>query len=477
MTSSLAAKRGADADLLSIARFGDLIMFGTMFALTVAALAIGHHFDDVALAYGASGVLLLVGAGAFFGARGSRLSQVVLTTCNVAFVALHIQLGRGTIEFHFGVFVLLGLLLVYRDWIPIVLGAGLFAVHHVAFDRLQALDMGVFCTPTPDFLRTSMHAIYVVVQTGIEIFLARRLHQAAVEAAELNVLVRSIDRGAVLCLDVRAIASTSATARILKAAIEKMHAAMTEVQQAAAQIANASTEIAHGNQDLSQRTEEQASNLQQTAASMEELTSTVRSTAETAGAANDLAGTASQAAAAGGDAVGKVVSTMNDISSSSRRIAEIIAVIDGIAFQTNILALNAAVEAARAGEQGRGFSVVAEEVRSLAQRSAGAAKEIKALIGESVDRVETGSRLVGAAGASMDNIVAQARRVSELIGQISSATSEQTLGIDQVGHSVALLDRVTQQNAELVEESAAAADGLREQALRLNEVVGRFALE
>jgi len=476
MSKPHAAEHDSTADLRGIARFGDLIMFGTLFAWALAALVIGHQFDNVALAYGASGVLLAIGTLAFLAARGSALSWSVLTACNVAFVALHIQLGRGTIEFHFGVFVLLGLLLVYRDWRPIVLAAGLFAVHHVAFDRLQAMDVGVFCTPTPNFLKTAMHAIYVVVQTAIEIFLAQRLHTAAVEAAQLRVLVRSVDRGDRLCLDVRAIAATAPTALILKDAIEKMRLAMAEVQGAAASIEQVSTEIAKGNQDLSHRTDEQAGNLQQTAASMEQLTSTVRSTADTAGQANDLAGTASRAAAAGGEAVDKVVSTMNDISSSSNRISEIITVIDGIAFQTNILALNAAVEAARAGEQGRGFSVVAAEVRLLAQRSAGAAKEIKTLIGESVERVETGSRLVGAAGASMGNIVSQARRVSELIGQISTATSEQTIGLDQVGSSVALLDRVTQQNAELVEESAAAADGLRQQAVRLNAVVGRFAL-
>ena len=241
-------------------------------------------------------------------------------------------------------------------------------------------------------------------------------------------------------------------------------------------IATGSAEIATGNQDLSQRTEEQASNLQQTAASMEQLSGTVRINAETAGRANKMAVKASAAAAQGGQKVGAVVATMQDIAASSKKIADIIGVIDGIAFQTNILALNAAVEAARAGEQGRGFAVVASEVRSLAGRSADAAKEIKSLIGASTERVEVGAKQVNEAGASMDEIVVQVQRVSQLIGEISNATAEQSTGISQVGDAVTQLDQVTQQNAALVEESAAAAESLKHQAAKLAEVVSVFKL-
>ncbi len=251
---------------------------------------------------------------------------------------------------------------------------------------------------------------------------------------------------------------------------------VSQVRFSSDSIATGSSQIATGNADLSQRTEEQASNLQQTAASMEQLTATVKTNADTARLATQLAGTATAAAGQGGLVVGQVVATMEGITASSKKIADIIGVIDGIAFQTNILALNAAVEAARAGEQGRGFAVVASEVRTLAQRSAGAAKEIKALISESVEKVEAGSLQVGEAGKAMNDIVSQVKRVNDLIGEIGSATHEQTQGISQVGDAVSQLDQVTQQNAALVEESAAAAESLRQQAARLVEAVGIFQL-
>ena len=249
-----------------------------------------------------------------------------------------------------------------------------------------------------------------------------------------------------------------------------------DVRNASDSIATGSAQIARGNADLSQRTEEQASNLQQTAASMEQLTATVKQNADTARRASELAESASMVAAQGGEVVGRVVATMDGITDSSKKITDIIGVIDGIAFQTNILALNAAVEAARAGEQGRGFAVVASEVRSLAQRSATAAKEIKVLIGESVGKVENGTRLVGDAGRTMGDIVDQVRRVSQLITEISEASGEQSTGIGQIGDAVTQLDQVTQQNAALVEESAAAAESLRVQADTLAKTVATFRL-
>jgi methyl-accepting chemotaxis protein len=250
-----------------------------------------------------------------------------------------------------------------------------------------------------------------------------------------------------------------------------------DVQGGSETIATAAREIAAGNLDLSTRTEQQAAALEETASSMEELTSTVRQSADNAQQANGLAESASAVARKGGAVVAEVVDTMAAINTSSKKIADIISVIDGIAFQTNILALNAAVEAARAGEQGRGFAVVATEVRTLAQRSAAAAKEIKGLIDDSVGKVDAGSALVAQAGATMDDIVGSVQRVTNIMGEISAATREQTAGIEQVNRAIAQMDQGTQQNAALVEESAAAAQSMREQADALAQTVGMFTLD
>jgi len=265
--------------------------------------------------------------------------------------------------------------------------------------------------------------------------------------------------------------------RSLGAMTANLQKMVASVRASSDSIGTASAEIATGNQDLSSRTEQTASNLQQAASSMEQLTGTVKQSADSARQANQLASSAAEVAARGGVVVSQVVATMDEINASSKKIADIIGVIDGIAFQTNILALNAAVEAARAGEQGRGFAVVASEVRSLAQRSAEAAKEIKGLIGASVDKVEGGSRLVADAGKTMTEIVSSVQRVSDIIGEITAASAEQSDGIGQVNVSVTQLDQMTQQNAALVEQSAAAAESLKEQAAKLSEVVATFQLD
>ena len=267
----------------------------------------------------------------------------------------------------------------------------------------------------------------------------------------------------------------------LIAALRDMNAALVsivgDVRGGTDTIATASAQIAAGNMDLSSRTEQQASSLEETASSMEELTAAVKQNADNAQAARTLAASASAVAVQGGAVVADVVQTMGSINDSSRKIADIIGVIDGIAFQTNILALNAAVEAARAGEQGRGFAVVATEVRNLAQRSASAAKEIKSLIDDSVAQVNGGSRLVQQAGSTMNEVVDSVRRVTDIMAEITSASAEQSMGIDQVNQAIAQMDQVTQQNAALVEEAAAAAESMQDQAARLAQVAGGFRLE
>jgi len=297
---------------------------------------------------------------------------------------------------------------------------------------------------------------------------------ATTEAAEM---ARAFARGEIV--QARAIGGHDEMSELLRSLNEsfvKLGEIVSAIKHSSESMATATSEIAQGNADLSSRTERQASNLEQTAASMEQLSSTVKNNANAARQANRLAASASEVAARGGEAVSQVVSTMGEIQASSRKIAEIIGVIDSIAFQTNILALNAAVEAARAGEQGRGFAVVAGEVRNLAQRSAHAAREIKQLICDSVRKVDSGSRHVTAAGQTMQEIVVQVKRVADLIGEITSATLEQDSGIGQVNAAVTQLDRMTQQNAALVEQSAAAAASLKQQAQRLAQAVAIFKI-
>ena len=277
-------------------------------------------------------------------------------------------------------------------------------------------------------------------------------------------------------LDVKGTDELAVIGRGFNQFVEKIHAVLLQVQASADNVARSSAEIAQGNNDLSARTEQQASSLEETAASVEELTGTVKENADHARQANQLAATASDVAQQSGLVVGKVIATMTSINDSSNKIVDIISVIDGIAFQTNILALNAAVEAARAGEQGRGFAVVATEVRSLAQRSAAAAKEIKLLIDDSVDKVAAGSKLVDEAGATMEQVVDSVRKVTAIMADISVATTEQSDGIAQVNQALAQMDGVTQQNAALVEEAAAAAESLQDQASHLAQVVSVFKL-
>ncbi|WP_050874933.1 methyl-accepting chemotaxis protein [Comamonas testosteroni] len=317
-------------------------------------------------------------------------------------------------------------------------------------------------------------AIAVLVALGAGIWLVRSIRAPLEQAVQAADRVANGDLSGVIRVE-----GEDETGRLL-GALERMQSSLVQtvrtVRQNAEGVASASSQIASGNADLSSRTEEQASALEQTAASMEQLGSTVRQNADNARAANQMAVNASQVAAQGGAVVAEVVETMKGINNSSQQIADIITVIDSIAFQTNILALNAAVEAARAGEQGRGFAVVAGEVRTLAQRSAEAAKEIKALINTSVQRVEQGTQLVDKAGATMADIVSAISRVTDLMTEISAASQEQSQGVAQVGEAVTQMDQTTQQNAALVEESAAAAGALRKQAQDLVQAVAVFQL-
>ncbi|MEC5218972.1 methyl-accepting chemotaxis protein [Actimicrobium sp. GrIS 1.19] len=346
------------------------------------------------------------------------------------------------------------------------------------------------------FQRNSINAIAIEIEQAnsrsYRLMVALNVLMVAIGALCAYLIARSITvplraaigvAGTVACGDLTTVFDAPVADEIgdLMQALKDMNDGLvrvvSQVQIGTQTIATASSQIATGNQDLSSRTEQQASSLEETAASMEEITSTVKQNADNARQANQLAASASSVAIKGGAVVSQVVQTMDAINTSSKKIVDIIGVIDGIAFQTNILALNAAVEAARAGEQGRGFAVVAAEVRNLAQRSAAAAKEIKTLIGDSVGKVEEGSRQVAEAGKTMDEIVGSVRRVTDIMAEIEAASREQTQGIEQINQAITQMDQVTQQNAALVEEAAAAATSLQEQASSLSQVVSVFKLD
>ena len=475
-TANVPGSPATQTDSGTHALLGDRVLLAAIVLSALAACLLGQQFVDVTLAWTLSALLTLMGCITYALGRGTLASRLVLTFVQVAMVALHVQLAQGMLELHFGVFVTLALLLVYLDWRPIVFAAGLFAVHHVLFDRLQAAGLGLYCLTAPDFWRVMLHAAYVVIQTSLEVVLALSMGRTARESAELRQLAVGLLRNERIDLDVVHIRVASEGAAALQKTLQRMHHTVSTVQGSASAMALACREISSGAQDLSHRTEHAAGTSQGTAAHLDQLRAAVAQSTQLSQQASSSAQTAAEIAQRGGDAVAQVVETMRDINADSTRIGDITGVIDSIAFQTNILALNAAVEAARAGEQGRGFAVVAAEVRALAQRSAQAAREIKDLIASSVSKVEKGGTLAQSAGHTMAELMDSVKDVSTMMGQMHSAALEQSSVIGQVHGAVVQLDQVTQQNAALVEESAAAAEALHGEADRLAEAVQVFQL-
>jgi len=455
----------------------DCLVLGILWAMFVLALALSGLHDTLGWALAVGLPTALVPTVMVFLAGGAPANRFANAIALIVMCALHIHQGAGRDELHFGLFVVLAFLLCYRDWKVIAVAAAVTALHHLSFNYLQELGYGVRCLAQPGIAIVLVHAGYVVAETVVLCYLAVLLRRETVQAAELRASVAAL-QGEGGEIDLRADeAVRSDSARALRDVVRLLQRALASVQHSVGATGSAARQIAQGNAELSLRTGRQAEAIRATVASMAELTATVRRNAGHARHADELAGSASSVAARGGEVVGQVVGRMAAIDASSRRIADIITVIDGIAFQTNILALNAAVEAARAGEQGRGFAVVAGEVRNLAQRSAHAAREIKALIEESVAEVGAGSALAQQAGRTMDEVVESVRQVSGIIGEISGASAAQAQGIAAIGAAMGAMDEYTRESAAMVREAAAAAQALKGQADELAGVVAVFRLD
>jgi methyl-accepting chemotaxis protein len=456
----------------------DRLMLPVIWTMFVMALALANWHDTL-------GWALTIGLPAALGptvaillAPGSRASRYSVAAALMVFAALHIHQSAGMTELHFGIFVLLAFLLCYRDWSVIVVGAAVIAVHHLSFNYLQEWGFGVLCFTETGLGKVLAHAAYVVAETVVLSYLSLLLHREAVQAVELGARLDQINASADGRITLPLITSDAQSegGRVLEGMMATLREAVAVVHGGAEAIARASQAIAEGNADLSRRTGSQSDGLRQTAEAMAQLTVAVRDNDADARQASDLAAGAADVAERGGQVVDQMIGSMEAIRTRSRRIVDIIGVIDGIAFQTNILALNAAVEAARAGEQGRGFAVVATEVRGLAQRSAAAAREIATLIHDSVAAVDAGDALAGQAGRTMEEIVQAVQEVAAIMARIVAASHGQANGIASINDAVAEMDRGTRDNATVVQQAEAAAASMQQQVMLLSQAVAAFRL-
>jgi len=452
----------------------DVLMLGLVLASCVLSLPIAWAYSDIVIALQWGTALALAGVLLFALARGSAWSRYGLTALLALTVALHIQVSLGTVEFHFGVFVVLALIMVYRDWRVVLANAVLFAVHHLLFDRLQAWGFGMYCMPQPDFARIWLHAAYVIVQTAAEVFILIRMSQAFRQGAELQALTEAVQRDGRFNLDVRHVRIHTALGERLQTLFMHLYGTVKTVRDSVNQVQTAGSEIADGSLDLSARTEAASSALAATMASASQVLHAVEHTRDLASQADQLTSSAAQVSQAGASVVQQVVDSMHGIHTQAQQIAEIVTVVDGLAFQTNLLALNAAVEAARAGEQGRGFAVVAEEVRRLALRSADAAKEIRGLTQASADNVTQGVAHSRQALEVMQTLLQDSQAAARHMGEIVAATREQSTSMAQISGAIENLETSMAQNAALAEQSNAAATSMREQTERMAASVQAF---
>ena len=455
----------------------DRLMLGVLWCLAILSFALAPWHDTWAWALGIGIPAAVIPSFMAYALPGSLATRLTVAAMLMIFCALNIHQAYGMIELHFGIFVCLAFLLCYRDWRPIVFGAVVTALHHLSFNYFQELGYGVLCFTETGLGIVLAHAAYVVVETVVLSYLAIVLRAEGIQASELRGMVTAMtatqDK---VNLSASEATIYSAAGRALGGLMARLRSVVTSIAEGTDTVARAADDMATGSGELAARTQTQGSALTQTTDAVEQLTHTLRNTEEQARQAIALVESAVHVAGRGGEVVSEVVSTMAEINRSSGRIADIISVIDAIAFQTNLLALNAAVEAARAGDQGRGFAVVASEVRSLAQRSATAAREIKELIETSVSNVSAGSVLVNQAGTTMAEVVSSVRSVTEIVKNFHRAAQQQSEGITQVNRAVTEMQSVARQNAALVESMSQASDQLRAQGAQLMSAVDLFQL-
>jgi methyl-accepting chemotaxis protein len=443
----------------------------------LGALAIGEQRGLLGLAAGVgAGVAALAWLGTRF-LRHALASSLLLATALGALVALQIHLSGGLLLYHFNVFITLSLLLAYRDWRPIAYMAGLYAVHHLAFDRLLQAGIGTYCLSQPDLGQIAQHIGFVVMQALVLSFVAIRQAQAEREAREIEVLINAMGREGPIRLNLDVIRAGTPAGQRLQHVQQRMAAAIREVHDACQQIELAAGQVAEGSHELLDRTGSTARELKESAVCLDQIGVIVQDSSEASAEAKAVSATATAMATEGDQLVTDMVNNMRQIESSSQRISDIITVIDGIAFQTNILALNAAVEAAHAGDHGRGFAVVASEVRSLAARSADAARQIKQLIGSSAETIHAGASLVSGAGKAMNQLVGSVKRVGELFEEVTGNTTDHMQGLQTVTQSITDLSTVTEQNLSVAERAGAASADLNELASRLSQVLSAFKLD
>ena len=470
------AHNSVKSALEAVSRQADGLMMVLISIYAVLAIPIGWHYTSVDIALWTSPVLIAIAAGIFTVARGTALSRYALPLLLCATVALHIQVSLGTVEFHFGVFVTLALVMVYRQWRVVVACAAFFAIHHILFDRLQAWGYGIYCTTAADFSKIILHAVFVIIQTAVEIFIIKNLAQSFQQGIELQALVNSMHDGDQFNLNIERENVQTPLALELKDLILKLNHTVRTVTQTVTQVHTASKEIEMGSSDLSSRTEMACNALEETANAAMRVLSTVEHARNLANEADAMTRTAVQAAEQGQSVMNDLAHSMQSISQQSEEIADIVAVVDGLAFQTNLLALNAAVEAARAGEHGRGFSVVAEEVRRLALRSADSAKQIRKLIASSEATIGVGAAQSKAAQDAMHQLLSTSSSATNQMREIVSSTHEQNAAMADITQAIQQLENSMSQNSALAEQSSAAAASLQDQTVAMAQSVQAFKI-